>query len=261
MKILILGKSGMLGHVVHTFFSKKKDYKVTAWSRKEMDATMTHNKIETLLNTESPDIIINCIGLINKYANRTEMKKNAKIINTDFPHLLAYLSIKNNYKLIHISTDCYQDKDTYGQSKYFGEINDKKNLTIRTSIIGPEIKQGFGLFHWFMNESRETSGYSQAKWDGVTTLQLAMFMEFCIKSEQCGLLDYRTNKSISKYNLLNIIAKTFEKNIHIKKDKRKMPDKRNRKPDFSCKKTYEKQIKELKNYMIKNKKTYQHYFT
>ena len=260
LKILILGKDGMLGHMLNLFFESQKEYIVSSWDRKKLDINMNSSKIEHLLELESSDVIINCIGLINKYANEPGMESQSKKINTDFPHLLAYLSIKNKYKLIHISTDCYLDKDVYGKSKYFGEINDKINLTIRTSIIGPEIKNGSGLFHWFMNESKEVPGYTKAKWDGVTTLQLAKFINNCIKNKKTGILDYRTKKIITKYKLLELSSRVFNKNILIKKDKRKIKDKRNKQPEFWCKKSYDIQLLELRNFMEKHKDVYKKYF-
>jgi len=260
LKILVLGNNGMLGHLVEKFLQSKKEYKISSWDKKKLNAKMQLQKIELLLKKESPDVIINCIGLINKYANKKDKGKEAKIINTDFPHLLSYLSIKNGYRLIHISTDCYMDKDTYGISKYLGEINDRINLTIRTSIIGPEIKNGHGLFHWFMSRTGEVPGYTKAKWDGVTTLQLAHFIDYCIKNNKIGILDYRVKKSISKYKLLKVIKKTFTKQILIKKDSKKIKDKRNKHPDFYCRKTYNIQLSELKNFMKKHKNVYNKYF-
>ena len=43
--------------------------------------------------------------------------------------------------------------DAY-RSKALGEIINNKDLTLRTSIIGPELKRnGEGLFHWFMQQA------------------------------------------------------------------------------------------------------------
>ena len=55
-----------------------------------------------------------------------------------------------------------------------GEINDDKNLTLRTSIIGPELKEnGEGLFSWFINQKGEVNGFTESIWGGVTTLVLS----------------------------------------------------------------------------------------
>ena len=73
-------------------------------------------------------------------------------------------------KLIHMSTDCvwYNNKkpykesdikdglDVYAKTKSLGEIIENQHLTIRTSVIGPELKQdGEQLFNWFMSEKEK----------------------------------------------------------------------------------------------------------
>ncbi len=252
--ILILGSKGMLGHLVLDYFNRLKKYNVEGTSKKELNALMDEKKIERILKKYDPDYIVNCIGIINKYSD--ENPSLTKTVNTVFPHLLAYLSIKNGWKLIHISTDCYLDNDLYGKTKFLGEINDRNNLTIRTSIIGPEIKKkGAGLFDWFMFQKEEVKGFSGVFWDGVTTLQLAKFIEYCINKHSLhGIVDYRTKNNTDKYKLLFLISKIFNKKIKIIKDERKMKDKRNLNPDFWCKKNYEIQLKELKKFIGKKEK-------
>lgn len=260
IKILVLGKTGMLGHIVFDYLKSTKKYKVFAIGREELDAlTMSEGKINRVINKYSPDYVINAIGLINTNSELNEY--NAKMVNTDFPHLLAYLGIVNGWKLIHISTDCYLDEDVYGRSKFFGEVNDRNNLTIRTSIIGPELNErGRGMFNWFMTKEGEINGFTKNYWDGVTTLQLAKFMKSCIDNNNLsGIIDYRIKKSMDKCQILGLIAKLFNKKIKINKDNRPMKDKRNKYADFWCEKDYEKQLRELKNYM-KNEKRYKRYF-
>ena len=58
--------------------------------------------------------------------------------------------------------------------KDLGEIMNKNHLTLRTSVIGPELKRdGEELFHWFMSQTGEVNGFTKAIWSGVTTLILA----------------------------------------------------------------------------------------
>ena len=88
-------------------------------------------------------------------AKKVKSIENAKYINSFFPKHLVELSKKYNYKVIHISTDCvfsgtkglyneYSIKDAidgYGITKSKGEIDAPGHLTIRTSIIGPDLKK------------------------------------------------------------------------------------------------------------------------
>jgi dTDP-4-dehydrorhamnose reductase len=247
-KILVLGKTGMLGHMVFNYFVSLNKYSVMGTTRKEIDPiVMTELEIENKINSYKPDFVINCIGIINKYADKDE--RITYNVNSEFPHLLSYLGIKNKFKLIHVSSDCAFDDDVYGKSKLLGEINDIHNLTIRTSIIGPEIKEGFGLFHWFMSQEGKVNGFTKAFWDGVTTLELAKFINECITKNIKGLINYRTRKSVSKFELLQIISKVFDKKIEIIADNRDMKDKRELNSEYWCEKSYEQQLTEMKEFM------------
>lgn len=257
-RILVLGKTGMLGHMIFDYFVSLNKYEILGTTRSEINViSMTEFEIESEINNYSPDIVINCIGLINKYSKDSE--KITYKVNSEFPHLLAYLGIKNNFKLIHISSDCAFDDDIYGKSKLIGEINDNHNLTIRTSIIGPELKDGFGLFHWFMTQKDEVKGYTGALWDGITTLELAKFIDQAITTNITGLINYRTKKSTSKYELLKLISKIFNKNIKIIADNRELKDKRELNSEYWCKKTHKEQLTELKEYMNTKISRYSNY--
>jgi dTDP-4-dehydrorhamnose reductase len=172
---------------------------------------------------------VNCIGILIKGA--TEDPENAIYINSYMPHMLMKLADEINCKLIHISTDCvfsgdkispykeldFKDgKDTYAKTKGLGEIINNKHLTLRTSVIGPELKtNGEELFHWFMSQNKEIRGYTKAIWSGVTTLILAKAVNWAIENEITGLYHVTNNNSIDKYTLLNLIKKYTKKDISI----------------------------------------------
>lgn len=251
--VLILGREGMAGHMVFDYLSSLKKYNVFGTTKSELNAESDAIKIEEILKRYEPGYMINCIGIINKYADK-DPAITIKV-NGVFPHLLAYLCLKNNWKLVHLSTDCYLDDDVYGKSKFLGEVNDRQNLTVRTSIIGPELKNGQGLFHWFMSQQDEVHGFTKAYWDGVTTLQLAKFIEDYIDSgNSTGVIDYRTQASISKHDLIKLISEVFNKSIRIIRDDRETKDKRNKNPNFWCQKDYRTQLIELRNFMQSNPK-------
>ena len=131
-------------------------------------------------------------------------------------------------KLIHISTDCvfsgrqgmYADNDfrdaddIYGRSKALGEIFSDKDLTIRTSIIGPELKRyGEGLFHWFMSQRERVNGYTKVFWSGVTTLELAKAIEYSLDNDVTGLFQLSNGVRISKYDLLVLFNEIFKRKL------------------------------------------------
>jgi len=170
-------------------------------------------------------VIINCIGILIKGSN--ENIKNAIYVNGYFPHWLKGVCKEINCKLIHISTDCvFSGKnggndensikdaiDDYGKTKSLGEFDSFNHLCIRTSIIGPELKQnGEGLMHWLFNQQGTINGFKNVFWSGVTTLELAKAIHFSIKNNISGLWNVTNGEAISKFDLLKTIIKTFSIN-------------------------------------------------
>ena len=66
-----------------------------------------------------------------------------------------------------------------------------------------------------MNQKNEVYGYKDVIWTGVTTLELAKQMEVSIKNDIKGLNHVVNNEMISKYDLLNLFKKVFNKDISI----------------------------------------------
>lgn len=236
MKIFILGSTGMLGHKVFYYLSSKKIYQIFNISRSALnqDTILADlrdlSKLESIVSSHMPNIVINCAGML---VNESAVDFTGSLtINTELPKFLDSISSTYNFKLIHISTDCvfsgnngpYYDTDipdpvdNYGKTKASGEINNDKNLTIRTSIIGPELsKNGTGLFHWFMSQEGSIDGYTKSIWSGLTTLEVAKAIEYAISKNIVGLKHLSSNSPISKYELLKIINKMTLKEIQINK--------------------------------------------
>lgn len=234
-KILLLGSTGMAGHVVYYYLQELGKYEICniSYRNKLVDDSLildvTDNQaVENLIHNEMPDYIINCVGILIKGSK--EHPDNAIYINAYFPHVLKKNSDRIGAKLIHISTDCvfsgkkghytesdFRDADDiYGRSKALGEIINNKDLTIRTSIIGPELKKnGEGLFHWFMNQQGIIKGYKNAIWGGVTTLELAKAIDYAIEKGTVGLIQLSNGIEISKYDLLNVINTIWDKKKNI----------------------------------------------
>lgn len=276
MKILVLGSNGMLGHVVYTYF-KKQGYDVYGTTRNAknkyyFDANKNIIGINNIIIELNPDVIINCIGILNRDAE--DNKKLAVILNSYLPHYLDELSKEYNFKFIHVSTDCVFDgkkglysedakKDAtsfYGQSKALGEINNNHNLTLRTSIVGPDINpNGIGLFQWFMNQTDSVGGYTKVMWTGVTTIQLAKAMEEAINNNIAGLYHVVNDEKINKYNLLKLFKKYFAKDIIIYKNDRLKSNKtliRTRENYQFNVPSYEQMIQEMRDWVLENKDLY-----
>lgn len=233
-RILLFGATGMAGHIAYYYLSSLGRYNIidvvfrTPLTENSIVINVTDKDAVTkVVREQQPDIILNCVGVLVKGSK--EHPDNAIYINAYFPHQLEALADEIGAKLIHISTDCvfsgkkgsYSEEDfrdaddIYGRSKALGEVVNNKNLTIRTSIIGPELKNGEGLFHWFMNQRGQVNGFQTAIWGGVTTLELAKAIDVAIQQEKTGLIQLSNGIGISKYDLLHLFKNIWNKDIEI----------------------------------------------
>ncbi|MBN3582423.1 SDR family oxidoreductase [Algoriphagus aestuarii] len=278
-KVLILGSTGMLGHQVFFNLDSSEDFEVfdLSFRNKLREETIIFDitdfkKFEGIIKEITPDVIINCIGILIKGSNQNP--KNSILINAYFPHWLMSIADEIDSKVIHISTDCvfsgkkggyiesdFRDADdVYGRGKALGELFSDKHLTLRTSIIGPELKQnGEGLFHWFMNQKAETNGFTRAFWGGVTTTQLSKSIKKAISEDLTGLYHVTNGIAISKFDLLNLFNKTFERGLKINAVEGKSVDKslksEKKDVDFVIP-SYESMIEEMKVNIDKNNSIY-----
>ena len=282
MKFLVLGCNGMAGHII-SLYLKEQGHDVLGFAKKKSalvksvtgDA-MNIDTIKELVGVNKYDTIINCIGLLNQFAENN--KAGAAYLNAYFPHLLAELTEGSDTQIIHMSTDCvfsgkrgqYTENDLrdgesfYDRSKALGELEDDKNLTLRQSIVGPDIKpNGIGLLNWFMQQSGSVSGYTRAVWTGQTTLQLAKTMEICARERVHGLYNAVPVSSITKYELLQLFNRYLRaEEIAINPADVNAADKSlkcthweldYRIPD------YEQMVMDLADWMRKHEKLYPHY--
>ncbi len=283
-KILVLGSTGMAGHVITTYFEESGAYEVfnIAHKKKLNEKTYVLDvtdfiAFEALLDKEDFDIIVNCIGILNQYANAN--KDKAILLNSYLPHFLETKFRDSPVKIIHLSTDCvfsgktgsyteaaFRDGDSYyDRTKAIGEIFEGSNLTFRTSIIGPDINcDGIGLFNWFMKSKGKINGYANSIWTGVTTIELVKAIEKAIEKDISGLYHLVAENSINKYELLLLIKDIFNKNdVCIDKYQNELLDKSliNTRSDFDYDVLdYNKMIFEMKDWILAHPSFYTHYF-
>lgn len=278
-KVLVIGIKGMAGHVLFKSLPQLGNYDVYGIARNIEPSDKVFNL--DVFNTEELkkiidlqfDVIINSIGILNKDAEDNPHK--AIWFNSYFPHLLESLTKNTETKVISISTDCvfsgkkggYTENDFkdgegfYATSKSLGEIINKKDLTIRTSIIGPELNPiGIGLFHWFMQQKDEVSGYSHAFWSGITTVELAKVIHQAIEQNIFGLIVVAGKNKIDKYSLLKLFNSIFRneslivsENSKYKVDKSMFSVRNDFEYIVPC---YKDMIMEMKNWMENKLYTY-----
>lgn len=283
MKILVLGATGMAGHMISLYF-KECGHHVVSFSTTPFlhCENIVGNAFDTellkkVISEGKFDGIINCIGILNK--NAEDNKALAVYLNSYLPHQLVDLTKETKTKVLHMSTDCvfsgrtgnyteesFRDGETfYDRSKALGEISDSKNLTFRNSVVGPDMNEhGIGLFNWFMKQGCTINGYTGAMWTGVTTLTLAKAMEKALQENLSGLYNLVNNTSISKFDLLGLFNKYFRDNelIILPSDKLQVNKQLVRtREDFSfIVPSYEQMVSEMYNWVIAHKELYPHYY-
>lgn len=280
-KVVVLGSKGMAGHIMAEVLDATGEYEVFGAARQNgnyvdeiLDVTDA-NSLKSYLEKVRPSFVINCVGaLVSQSKNDVS---TAILLNSFLPNFLSKVGNELDYKLIHISTDCvfsgkdgqytedsYRDgDDNYARSKTLGEVINDKDLTIRTSIIGPEIKtDGTGLLDWFLKQEGTISGYTQAYWSGVTTLELAKATLAFLKQDMTGLYQLCPNDKISKFELLKLFSKIWNKQITIEPYENYTVDK-----SLVCTRTdfqyatpeFEKMLIETKVWMDEHPNLYAHY--
>jgi dTDP-4-dehydrorhamnose reductase len=227
-KVLVLGSGGMAGHILTLRLRRYPDrFQVTDIARRDhavkpgilLDITDLQ-ALRMVLEEQQADIIVNCIGVLNQDAE--ERPDKAVFVNSYLPHFLEQFTRNSSARVIHISTDCvfsgsrggYLESDLrdgsgfYAQSKALGELINTKDLTLRTSIIGPELNaNGIGLFNWFSKQQDAIKGYTEVFWTGITTLELADTVLRCIDLNIHGLYHLVNGEKISKYALLELFLR------------------------------------------------------
>ncbi len=280
-RVLVLGVTGMIGHKVYQVFTEETSFEIHGLSRRSLNSDTIIQDLrdldsfKILLKRIKPEYVINCSGLLIEDSDRNPI--DALRLNALLPLFLKEISNELKFKIIQISTDCvfsgrhgpykeYAETDAtniYGKTKAISEISDDKNLTIRTSVIGPDLySDGLELFHWFMHQSNEVFGYTKSFWSGVTTLELARSIIWSIENEITGLRNLTTNNPISKYQLLELINQITKKNMKIIKTDGPYHNKgliNTSNFFYQTEVTYEVIIKKMVQDIISRKSDYPHY--
>lgn len=238
----------MLGNAMFRFFSAQNHHEVwgtlrNSSSMRFFDArlhpqiisdidVLNQDTLIRLLHRIKPDYVINCIGLVKQLAEVDDPLITLPI-NAMFPHQLARLCALCNARMLQISTDCvfsgmkghYSETDIsdatdlYGKSKFIGELAYDHTVTIRTSIVGHELQSKNSLIDWFLSQSSSCSGYTKAIFSGLPTITLAEIIHnYVIEDSKLSGIYHVASHPISKFELLNLIATEYKKQILILED-------------------------------------------
>jgi dTDP-4-dehydrorhamnose reductase len=251
MKVLILGGQGMLGHRLWINLRREHEVWITVrqtsspfpdrpefpsqYIRLDVDAS-NFDQVTRALASIQPDLVINCIGLIKQMGHLARDPIMSISLNALLPHRISLICRAAKIRMIHISTDCVfsgkkgnylesdesDAEDLYGRSKFLGEVAyPPHSITLRTSIIGRELKTRLGLIEWFLSQKDGDTirGYKHAIFSGFTTDELSrIIMNNIIPSPELTGLYHVSSDSINKYDLLQIANQAFGRKINILPD-------------------------------------------
>jgi dTDP-4-dehydrorhamnose reductase len=249
MRVLVLGASGMLGSAVFREFDGHAPHEVWGLVRNEAFLpyfspaqqsriltgvdVLDEAALRAAFERVRPDVVINCVGLI-KQKEHVEDPLVVLPINAMLPHRLALLCAPGNVRLLHISTDCvfsgrkgmYTEddpsdaEDLYGKSKYIGELRDAAHaVTLRTSIVGRELKSSRALVDWFLAQQGAVHGFRRSIFSGMTAIELARIMrDVVVPDASLHGLYHVSSAPISKFDLLKLFAAQYGKTIDVLPD-------------------------------------------
>lgn len=248
MKVLVLGTSGLIGSTTLRVLSERSDWQVYGSIRSDSirpflpkisaDKLLSNLDVDNfssiiqVINEIRPDVVINCVGA-TKHKKEGNSPLNAIDLNALLPHRLAQICALAEARFIHISTDCvfsgkvgfYSEAsiadadDVYGRSKALGEVDYGGALTLRTSTIGHELQSNYGLLNWFLSQESTCKGFSKAIFSGLPTVVFAQVIrDVVLKNTQLTGLYHVAAEPINKYDLLQLIATVYKKEINIEFD-------------------------------------------
>jgi dTDP-4-dehydrorhamnose reductase len=190
------------------------------------------DSITAILTKVNPEVVINCAGL-TKHKKEADDPEISMPINASMPHQFASACDNRAVRFIHISSDCvfsgakggYFESDLpdaldlYGRSKALGEVIQGNAITLRTSTIGHELHTNYGLLEWFLSQDKGCQGFSKAIFSGLPSVVFAeVIKDFVLPNPDLRGLFHVSADPINKYELLELIARIYNKKIAIKQD-------------------------------------------
>jgi dTDP-4-dehydrorhamnose reductase len=256
MRAIVLGVTGMLGHKLlqrlraeHEIAGTIREPAADANLLRILSGTKLYPEvhaddlwsIERAIDDWGAQVVLNCMGIV-KQVKAASDPITSIAINSLLPHQLAQLTASRGAKLIHFSTDCvfsgrrgnYTEDDVpdpvdlYGRSKLLGEVAGHGALTLRTSIVGRELRGHFGLIDWFLSQrGPRIKGYVRALYSGLTTIAAADLVARLVRDHpDVEGLWHVSADPISKFDLLQIVKRVYGLDIDIAPDEDFICDRR-----------------------------------
>lgn len=259
-RVLVLGATGMLGHKLVQRLNahglpvvgsiRTPSFPSTAAAHAALGCAdriltdvdvLNDRTLAGAVDAAEPDVVINAIGVI-KQLDASKDPITSIEINSLLPHRIANLCAKRGARLIHLSTDCvfagrkgpYNEQsptdaeDLYGRSKLLGEAAGPGCLTIRSSIVGRELRGRSSLIEWFLSQRRgKATGYAGALYTGLTTNTMADLMAMLVRDEpELSGIWHVASAPITKYDLLQLVNRHYDLGVDLACDTKFAIDRR-----------------------------------
>ncbi len=216
MRVCLIGRRGMLGHVVSRYL-EERGHRILVPEERFPAAGDVLPYVERV-NRLGPEWCVNAAGV-----RRGPLLDR---VNHRLPEALSR-HLSPSCSLIHVSSDgvfragagpCPGDRepdaiDPYGLSKRRGEegLQRDNDRIVRTSLVGPETgSPPRGLLGWLLSQEAGVEGWTNQAWNGITTLECARLF--------CGIIEGRVARRtthagflppVDKRRLLEAIARQW----------------------------------------------------
>tara|TARA_B100000795_G_C22806749_1_gene445512 strand:+ start:17320 stop:18150 length:831 start_codon:yes stop_codon:yes gene_type:complete len=237
--ILVLGSSGLLGNALirmledcnlnYVGTSRESTISLNQSCLISVKDLMDNKELEALIKDLKPTAVINCLSLAAQMRAKNIWLDYLRLYSV-LPRVLDMLSLKYDFKYIHISSDGVFDglkgdykedsytnaKDIYGISKILGEPSLPNSSCIRTSLYGHSLNKDFGIIDWVLRQSK-CEGFSNYFFTGMSTLKLSeIIINSFIKEDNFGLF-HLGGEVISKHDLLSKVVDIYGHKCRISK--------------------------------------------
>jgi dTDP-4-dehydrorhamnose reductase len=175
--------------------------------------------------------VINAVGITKPYIrddNPAEVER-AVAINALFPHRVARAAADVGARVLQIATDCvysgrrggygeadaHDALDVYGKTMSLGEVSAANVHNLRCSVVGPEPIRRTFLLEWVRGQApgARIPGYTNQRWNGVTTLQFARICAGVVTREPAlpSLQHLVPADSVTKAELLEAFREAYKR--------------------------------------------------
>lgn len=250
VNVVILGATGLIGHKLYQSL-EQAGHNVAGFIHGKIDDfpnidflcngdiveqvnVLDFDTLAKNIRDRNADVVLNCVG-ITKRKPEVDEPLLAIGVNSLFPHRLVELARRQEFRVIHFSTDCvfngeigdYTEgsittgEDAYGKTKALGEIRYPDSLTIRSSFIGRELAGKTELLEWLIAQNgKSIRGFTEAYYSGVSTIFMAKVVKNIIEYHPnlSDLYQLATPEPISKYDLLCCARDAFDLDVEIVPD-------------------------------------------